>query len=291
MKQLALLFCAALGLVTITPVPAQVTVNPDAIGAPPPDAPKSDAPKPDKPKPPAKPPAPKPAAAKPPAQKPKQPVAAKPAPKPAAAPVVRAVAPAPAPVLAAPPVAKASGPERDRLDLQRVSAYLNSVRTLKGQFIQSGPNGELDQGMIYVNKPGRMRFEYAKPSPYLIVADGVSVAVGNSSVKTVDRYPLIDNPLSLILDDKIDLGATSSISRIERKPGQLIITAKREEGSLKGQVTLVFSDPDLQLRQWVVTDAQGLQTLITLQNVQTGVTLEPELFILRDVNKFADPRE
>lgn len=268
MKKIALLSCAVLGLSFVAPTPfAQITVNPDALG-----------PEPPKPKP-----------AKPVPAKPK-PASAKPAPKkPAAAPAV-APAAAAAPVLVAPEPAL-SGPERDRADLQRASAALNGIRTMRGAFVQVGPNGEIDQGMVYVNKPGRMRFEYAKPSPYLIVADGVSVAVGNSEVKTVDRYPLIDNPLSMILDDSINLGANSAISRIERKPGQLIVTAKREEGTLKGQVTLIFSEPTLDLKQWVVTDAQGLQTMITLSNVETGVTLNPELFILRDVNKFADPRE
>jgi outer membrane lipoprotein-sorting protein len=254
---------------------AQITVNPDALGPP------AEKPKPAKPKPAKAPPAKaKPAPARSTAAKPSS---VKPAPAAAAATAVT-------PVLVVPPEA-ASGPERDRADLQRVSAALNAIRTLKGSFVQVGPNGEMDQGQIYVNKPGRMRFEYSKPSPYLIVADGVSVAVGNSNVKTVDRYPLIDNPLSLILDDKIDLAAAAVVSRIERKAGQLVITAQREEGSLKGQVTLIFAEPSLELRQWVVTDVQGLQTLITLQDVQTGVTLEPELFILRDVNKFADPRE
>jgi outer membrane lipoprotein-sorting protein len=272
MKPTALFLCVALALTPAVPVAlAQVTVNPEALG-----------PEPQKPKP-AKPAAVKPAPAKP------KPPAARPEPKkPIAAPA--AVAPAVvAPVLVAP--AAQSGPERDRADLQRVSAAMNAIRTMKGAFVQVGPNGEIDQGQIYVNKPGRMRFEYAKPSPYLIVADGVSVAVGNSEVKTVDRYPLIDNPLSMILDDKIDLGASTAVSRIERKPGQLIVTAKRDDGTLRGQVTLIFSEPTLELKQWVVTDAQGLQTMITLNNVETGVALNPELFILRDVNKFADPRE
>jgi outer membrane lipoprotein-sorting protein len=280
MKQLALFVCAALGLsvATVSPL-AQITVNPDAIG-----------PAPEKPKPkkPAKPvpPKAKPQAAKPTAKKPA--VAAKPR---VAAPVLAAPALAPA-VMTAPAAASSqTAAERDRLDLQRVSAALNAIRSLKGQFVQVGPNGEMDQGAVYVVKPGRMRFEYAKPSPYLIVADGVSVAVGNSDVKTVDRYPLIDNPLSLILDEKIDLGASTAVSRIERKPGQLVITATRNDDALKGRVTLIFAEPSLELKQWVVTDAQGLQTMITLQNVETGVTLNPELFILRDVNKFADPRE
>lgn len=274
MKTLALVLCATIALAAgPSTALAQITVNPDGLG-PEPEKPKPAKPKPAKPAPPKA----KPAAVKP---------AAK---NPAATPPAAAPAAVAAPVLAVPPVAL-SGPERDRADLQRVSAAMNAIRTLKGEFVQVGPNGEIDQGLIYVTKPGRMRFEYAKPSPYLIVADGVSVAVGNSQVKTVDRYPLIDNPLSLILDDKIDLGATSAVSRIERKPGQLIVTAKREDGTLKGQVTLIFAEPSLELKQWVVTDAQGLQTMITLQNVQTAMALDPELFILRDVNKFADPRE
>lgn len=311
MKNLVLKVCAvsafALSAAFVGGAAAQVTVNPDALGGqpdnPPPVTPKPVPPKPAASKPtppaPAKPPAVKPTADKAAPPKatlpkatvnpaPKKPVAAKP---PAAKPPAAVAAPVIVPPAAAPPLTATSSADRDRLDLQRVSAYLNSIRTLQGQFVQVGPNGEMDQGLIYVSKPGRMRFEYAKPSPYLIVADGVSVAVGNSQVKTVDRYPLIDNPLSLILDDKIDLGKTAAISRIERKPGQIVITAKREEGGLKGQVTLIFAEPSLELRQWVVTDAQGMQTMITLQNVQTGVTLNPELFILRDVNKFADPRE
>jgi outer membrane lipoprotein-sorting protein len=280
MKHFALVLCVSVALAVVPVVAtAQITVNPEALG------PEPEKPKPAKPKP--APPAP--AKAKPaPATKP---AAAKPAPtKPALSPAPVTAPAAAAPVLVS-PTAPASGPERDKADLQRVSAALNAIRTLKGEFVQVGPNGEIDQGLVYVNKPGRMRFEYAKPSPYLIVADGVSVAVGNSEVKTVDRYPLIDNPLSLILDDQIDLGATTAVSRIERKPGQLIVTAKREDGTLKGQVTLIFAEPTMALKQWVVTDAQGLQTMITLQNVETGVSLNPELFILRDVNKFADPRE
>jgi outer membrane lipoprotein-sorting protein len=265
---------------------AQVTVNPDAIA--PADKPAA------KPKP-AKPAANKPAPVKPKPAKPPAKPAAKPKPAvqvaPRPAPIPPPAAAAAAPALAPAATAMAAGPERDRVDLQRVAAALNAVRTLKGGFVQVGPNGEMENGTVYVNKPGRMRFEYAKPSPYLIVADGVSVAVGNSELKTVDRYPLIDNPLSLILDDVVDLEKNQVISRIERKPGQLVVTAKRDDGSLKGQVTLIFTEPAMELKQWVVTDAQGLQTMITLQGVETGVSLNPELFILRDVNKFADPRE
>ncbi|HAJ46769.1 MAG TPA: hypothetical protein DCL54_09350 [Alphaproteobacteria bacterium] len=200
-----------------------------------------------------------------------------------------AVPSAPAQAPGAATNAKASA--QDQADLARISAYLNSIRTMKAEFMQVGPNSELDRGTVYVNKPGRMRFEYSKPSPYLIVSDGVSVAVGNSQLNTVDRYPLIENPLSIILDETINLAAEKGLTQIERKAGQISVTAERANGDLKGKVTMIFADPALELRQWVITDGQGQQTLVALQNIQTSVTLNPELFILKDVNKFADPRE
>jgi outer membrane lipoprotein-sorting protein len=79
---------------------------------------------------------------------------------------------------------------QDLADLAKVTAYLNAITSLKSSFVQVGPNGELDQGVVYARKPGRLRFEYAPPSPYLIVSDGVTIAVANSKLRTVDRYPL-----------------------------------------------------------------------------------------------------
>jgi outer membrane lipoprotein-sorting protein len=175
---------------------------------------------------------------------------------------------------------------QDVSDLNKISTYLNTIKTLQASFVQVGPNGELDQGMIYARKPGRLRFEYAPPSPYLIVSDGVTIAVANSKLRTVDRYPLVENPLNIILRENIDLAKDQRITAIERQAGTLRITATEKSGPLKGQVTLIFANPATELRQWIITDAQGLQTMIALKNTKTEVTLPPELFILRDVDKF-----
>ena len=152
---------------------------------------------------------------------------------------------------------------QDVTDLNRISAYLNTITSLQASFVQVGPNGELDQGTIYARKPGRLRFEYAPPSPYLIVSDGVTIAVANSKLRTVDRYPLIDNPLNLILREGVDLTRDSRITDVERQTGTLRITATEKSGPVKGQVTLIFSYPATELRQWIITDAQGLQTLLS----------------------------
>jgi outer membrane lipoprotein-sorting protein len=175
---------------------------------------------------------------------------------------------------------------QDVTDLNKISAYLNTITSLQASFVQVGPNGELDQGTIYARKPGRLRFEYAPPSPYLIVSDGTTIAVANQKLRTVDRYPLIDNPLSLILRESVDLTKDSRITAVERQAGTLRITATEKTGPVKGQVTLIFAYPATELRQWIITDAQGLQTMIALKNMKTEVQLAPELFILRDVDRF-----
>ena len=175
---------------------------------------------------------------------------------------------------------------QDVTDLNKVSAYLNAITSMQASFVQVGPNGELDQGTIYARKPGRLRFEYAPPSPYLIVSDGITIAVANQKLRTVDRYPLIDNPLSLILREGVDLSKDQRITSVERQAGTLRITATETSGPMKGQVTLIFASPATELRQWIITDAQGLQTMIALKNMKTEVPLRAELFILRDVDKF-----
>jgi outer membrane lipoprotein-sorting protein len=175
---------------------------------------------------------------------------------------------------------------QDVADLNRISAYLNSISSLQASFVQVGPNGELDQGMVYARKPGRLRFEYAPPSPYLIVSDGVTIAVANSKLRTVDRYPLVENPLNIILREGIDLAKDPRIVAVDRQSGTLRVTAAEKSGPIKGQVTLIFASPATELRQWIITDAQGLQTMIALKNAKTNVDLPASLFVLRDVDKF-----
>src|SRR5690242_526349 len=95
--------------------------------------------------------------------------------------------------------------------LDKVSASLNSIRTLKSAFVQIAPNGTADQGELYLEKPGRIRFEFNKPSPLLIVATDGRLYVQNSRLNTVDNYDLADTPLGILLNEKIDLARNKSV--------------------------------------------------------------------------------
>jgi outer membrane lipoprotein-sorting protein len=187
-----------------------------------------------------------------------------------------------APALAAPGMYKAD----DRAELDRISAYLNSIKTMKGGFVQIDPNGDVDQGTFAISKPGRMRFEYKPPAPTLIVSDGRRVAVANSQLRTVDSYPLDQTPLDLILGDRIDLAGSHEIVGVARQQDSFIVKARSRGGRTQGNITLTFSEPELELRQWTVIDNQGLSTTVALRDVQTGIDIPVSLFILPDKNAF-----
>jgi outer membrane lipoprotein-sorting protein len=182
--------------------------------------------------------------------------------------------------------------EADRADLDKVSTYLNGIRSLEGGFVQIGPNGDLNQGRFYLVKPGKLRFEYQPPSPLLIVSDGRTFAVFNKKLKTVDRYPLSSTPLDLLLGDKIDLKHNSAVIHVRRAPGTLVVEARTATNRSKANIAITFAYPALELRQWTVIDDQGLPTTVALRSLQAGTSPGDALFVLRDSKAVgAKPRD
>ena len=175
---------------------------------------------------------------------------------------------------------------KQKAELDRISAALNAIHSMTGRFVQIDPNGGLEEGKFYIEKPGRMRFEYTPPTPTLIVSDGTTVAVKNTKLDTVDRYPLISTPLDIVLSDKLDLKADKAVTDITHDGNSIIVKAKSTDKNVQGAITLVFSDPGLELRQWTVVDAQGLATTVALQDVEKGASLPAALFVMKDRNPF-----
>src|SRR5215469_16599760 len=181
--------------------------------------------------------------------------------------------------------------DADVRDLDRISTYLNGIHTLKGSFVQIGPDGQIDEGIFYIEKPGRMRFEYHAPNPVLIVCDGTTIAVVNRKLKTINSYPLFSTPLNLVLSDDLNLKKNPSIAGITREPGEIIVSARAASSKMNGNLTLVFAEPNLELRQWTIVDAQGLSTTVSLRDLQPGTQLDPSLFKLPEANEPAKKDE
>lgn len=171
--------------------------------------------------------------------------------------------------------------DADAKALAEASAYLNALDSMQGDFLQMGPDGSVAEGTFYLRRPGRLRFEYNPPERLLVVADGTWVAVKDSTAPA-QRYPIASTPLSLILGSNVDLSGNARVLNVESQPGALLITIADRKGEAPGQITLIFDQPRMQLRQWVVTDAQGLQTTVALRNVETGIRADNALFVLRE---------
>jgi len=193
--------------------------------------------------------------------------------------------------LAATPASARWFNDADRADLDKVSAYLNTIRTMKGGFVQIGPDGQIDQGAFLLSKPGRIRFQYDPPAPTLIVSDGTTVAIENIKLKTVDRYPLSKTPLDIILGDVIDLKHNHDIVGIEHQQDALLVKARSSNFGVHADITLTFAWPDLELRQWTVIDNQGLSTTVALRQTQAGVDIPASQFALPDKNPFAHKKD
>lgn len=199
-------------------------------------------------------------------------------------------------LLAAPMLMGASHPapphrpaldDADRATLDAISARLNELATVKGEFTQINPDGSTSEGTFFISKPGKMRFEYKPPTPTLIVADGKTVAVANTKLNTVDRYPLSETPLGLVLGNEVDLKNDTAVVDVEHQQGSIVVGARTNANMGRANISLVFSDPGYELRQWTVIDNQGLTTTVALRDLVAGAPLSPSLFLLPDRNPFA----
>jgi len=185
--------------------------------------------------------------------------------------LLAAAVPAPAPLT-----------PQDRADLARIGAYLNSIHTLKAHFLQVAPNGGTSEGTAWMQRPGRMRFQYDPPSPLLLVAGHGLFVYYDRELRQVTNIPLGSTPLGLLLRQEISLAGDATVTAFARQPGQIEITLVKTDSPGDGSLTLVFADNPLALRQWVVTDSQRRETSVTLYNVELGGQFDQDMFTLVD---------
>lgn len=160
---------------------------------------------------------------------------------------------------------------------QKIADHFSSVQTMAGEFVQFGPRGEQTGGKFYIQRPGKIRFNYEKPSSTTVVSDGRSVVIENIKLKTADLYPLSKTPLKLLLDDKIDL-SDGKVKSVKEEDDLTTIQLADKSVFGNSRITMMFDPKSYELRQWTITDAQGKDTTVMVFNVKQGVTLDPKLF-------------
>ena len=179
---------------------------------------------------------------------------------------------------AAAPQGSTDSEARQRALVERINGYLSNIQTLVGDFVQVGPDGARTEGQFFIQKPGKVRFEYKPPSRVDVIADGQSVVVRDRKLATQDLYPLSQTPLRYLLSDRIDLGRDTNLVSVAAD--DVFVTLVIEEKQFVGtnRLVLMFGAKDLQLRQWTVTDPQGYDTTVAVYNLDTNKKPDPDKF-------------
>lgn len=180
------------------------------------------------------------------------------------------------------PAQSAALSEQDREDIRRVEGYLNGLRTLTAGFVQISDQGGVAEGRIYLQRPGRLRLDYADPTPLLVIAARGQIIQHDRELKQTTYLPLASSPAAILLRERVELAGDVTVAGVERAAGALRITLVQTEDPRAGRLTLVFRESPMQLANWVVVDAQGATTRVNLSNMQNGAAIDPRLFEFRE---------
>ena len=184
-----------------------------------------------------------------------------------------------APVIAL--LATAPAAMAEKISLNAISNYLNGLSTVQSEFTQVNPDGTISAGTVYIQRPGRVRFEY-KNSKQLMLASGGQVAVFDAkSNQGPQVYPLSETPLSIILAPNVNLGRQGMVTGHSEVKNTTVVTAQDPAHPEYGNIQMVFTSPT-ELRQWIVTDDTGRKTTVILGEGRKGVSFKPSTFVIEN---------
>lgn len=172
----------------------------------------------------------------------------------------------------------------------KVSAYLSSIQTLTGNFVQVGPDGSRSTGDFYIQKPGKVRFQYDPPSTIAVVSDGTTMVVRDRRLATQDVYPLSQTPLRFLLSDRIDLLRDTDLVSVSGDDMYISVLIEEKQPLIgTSRLMLMLGTKDNQLKQWTVTDPQGYDTTVAVSNLSTTKKIDPDIFKIDFTNYQTPP--
>ena len=175
--------------------------------------------------------------------------------------------------------------EQDKADIARIEAYLNTLDTLRSRFVQLSSGGNFAEGVIYIERPKRLRLQYTNPSNIQVYANGFWLAHVDTELEAVWHVPIKTTAASFLVRDKIAFKDDITVRRVIRQPRLISVELFQTDEPDSGKFVLTFADRPLALRKWTVTDAQGISTSVTLVAPAFNVSIPGDVFVF-DETKF-----
>lgn len=172
----------------------------------------------------------------------------------------------------------------EKADVVRIETYLNELKSVGANFLQVNDSGSLRHGVISIQRPGKMRVVYNPPDKDFIVADGSFVHMWDDEMGQQTSVPVGGSIAEFILRENIKLSGDVVITRYARYPAKIELSLVSAKDPGDGEITLVFEDKPLKLRQWRVLDPQGRTTGVNLENAREGISFPDNTFVFVSPN-------
>ena len=186
------------------------------------------------------------------------------------------------PKVEAPPKDAPSGRTFDAQQLEtikKVGEYFNKLTTLKGVFVQTTSDNKRSRGKFYLKRPGLFRFDYARPSRLRVLSDGKFVAVEDHDLNTVDNHPLKDLPIRILLRSDVDILRDADVLDVQETDDTIVLSLVAKGAGTSGRIKVLLAKlPELQLKEWVITDAHGIDTRVEVAKLEFPEKLDSRLF-------------
>jgi len=167
----------------------------------------------------------------------------------------------------------------EKLPLSQISNYLNGLKTVQTTFTQFNDDGSHNTGKLWLQRPGKMRFEYDPPNDAVVLARSGSVLIYDAkSNQPPEQYPLRRTPLSLVLARNVNLGQANMVVGHDFDGTATVVTAQDPKNPDSGRIELMFTSDPVELRKWVIYDNAGTQTTVLLGPLAKGGQLDQSLF-------------
>jgi outer membrane lipoprotein-sorting protein len=168
--------------------------------------------------------------------------------------------------------------DAQQANLAKVEQYLNGLDTIQSRFVQANPDGSFSEGTMYLERPGKLRFEYDPPDPYLIIASGDWFMYVDKVLGQPTYLPLEKTPAHFFLRPKFSFSGDLRVTSLQSSDNVIRIELVQASEPEMGQVMLIFTEKPMELRKFRVIDAQGGLTDTTLINPRFGIPLSAKLF-------------
>jgi len=160
----------------------------------------------------------------------------------------------------------------------QVNNFFENLKTLEADFIQVGPSGNVSNGKVYFDLPGKLRIDYQSPNNILITCKGFWIVIQNRDLKTTNNIPLKNSPFSILLENQIDLSNKTVNIEFKIDSGIVSLTIKSSNNKQAGELILEFSERPLNLKKWIIKDIFGESTTVLIQNAKYNKQLSHLLF-------------